>query len=169
MDCTIEILTSGKWQVLKDLWLEALQQNPEAYGSSYEEESIRSDEEWRQKFDAGPKYVARVGEMYVGLMGVQFEKKIKMAHSAQIVGVYVSPEYRGKGIGRTMMERALADLHANPKIVRVGIGVNTLQEYAVKLYHDLGFKDYGPAEKVTKVGGVYYDHMQMQLLFEDKL
>ncbi len=168
MDYTIEILTKENWQVLKDLWLEALQANPEAYGSSYEEESLLSDEEWKKKFDASTKYVARIGDTYVGLMGVQFEKKIKVAHSAQIVGVYVTAKERGRGIGRAMMERALVDLRADPKIIRVGIGVNILQKNAVQLYHDLGFKDYGPAEKASRIGDTYYDHMQMQLIFEDK-
>ncbi len=169
MDCTIEILAPEKWQVLKDLWLEALQKEAWAYGPAYEEEVVLSDEEWKKKFDAGTKYVARIGEQYVGLIGVTFEKKLNQQHVADIVGFYVKPEYRGKGIGRKIMERVLADLHTHPRISRIRIGVNVLLENAVKLYHDLGFKDIGLAEKAMKVNGVYYDHMQMQLLFEDKL
>lgn len=169
MDCTIEILTENNWQILKDLWLEALQNDSIAYASSYDEEAALSEAEWRKKFEAGTKYVAVALGKYVGLAGATFEKKIKLQHTADLAGFYVVAEYRGKGIGRALLERILSDLRSNPKIMKVRLAVGTTQTNAIKLYRDLGFVETGVARKAVKIGDVYYDHMRMELIFEDKL
>ncbi|MEI8130720.1 MAG: GNAT family N-acetyltransferase [bacterium] len=168
MDTTIEILTVDNWQILKELWLEALQSDSIAYGSSYEENVGLSDDEWRKKFEAGPKYVARVDGEPVGLVGVRYEKTKKVEHVAHIVGFYVDPAFRGRGIGRKLMERALDDLRKHPKITKIELGVNVLQTSAIALYKNLGFVEEGVLHRATKIGDTYYDHAQMYLLFPDK-
>jgi ribosomal protein S18 acetylase RimI-like enzyme len=169
MDYTIEILEEADWKIFKELRLEALKNDSLAYGSSYEEEEFFTEAEWRKKFELSTWYTSRSGNAYVGLLGVLFEKAKKMEHTADLVGFYVQPEYRGRGIGRAMMERAIAELHANPKIIKLRLGVNVLQENAVKLYEDLGFKTACVIEKATKVDGIFYDHARMELIFRDKL
>ena len=169
MDTTIEILTADNWKILKDLWLTALQSDSIAYGSSYEENVVLSDDEWRKKFEAGPKYIARVAGKPVGLIGVRYEKSKKTEHIAHVTGFYVDPLCRGKGIGRKLMERVLADLHAHPKISKIELGVNVLQTNAFTLYKNLGFIEEGVLHKATKIGNTYYDHAQLYLLFPDKL
>jgi ribosomal protein S18 acetylase RimI-like enzyme len=51
--------------------------------------------------------------------------------------VVVSPEYRGKGIGRRMMEHILTFL--KPKDTPIFLYVNAENKIAVKLYTSLGF------------------------------
>ena len=169
METIIEILTPEKWQVLKDLWLRALAEDPTPFGSSYEEESVLSDDEWKKKFDASDKYVARVGDAYVGLVGVTYNKKVRQEHSVDINGFYVLPEFQGKGIGRKLLERVIADMHAKPGIIRLRIFVDVERKNAIKLYSDLGFVETGISPKAIFDGTVYHDHAQMVHLFEDKL
>ena len=169
MDCTIEILTADKWQVLKDLWLFALKEDPIPFGTDYEDDVALSDDEWKKKFEAGPKYCARMGEEYVGLIGVILEKKVKVRHSADVVGLYVLPEWQGKGIGRKLIERVVADMHAKPGIVRLRLGVDVERTKAIKLYTSLGFVQTGISPKAIKVGTTYQDHAMMSLVFDNKL
>ncbi|MBP7804910.1 MAG: GNAT family N-acetyltransferase [Candidatus Pacebacteria bacterium] len=169
MDYIIHIATKDEWKALKDIWLEALQNDPAAYGSSYEEESALTDEEWKSKFDGSTKYVAKIGDEYIGVLGATFEKRKNMEHVVMLVGFYVKPNYRGQGIGRALVKEALRDLHENPKIIKVRLGVNLEQESAIKLYESLGFANVGMFLKATKVNGVYYDHANMELVFQDKL
>lgn len=166
----IEQLTTKDWRVLKDLWLHALKEDEIPFGSSYAEESVKSDEEWKQKFEAGPKYAARVSGTYVGLVGVRYEKQMKMSHTADIIGFYVLKEWQGKGIGRKLMEHVIAEMYANPKIIRLRLGVDVERINAIKLYEDLGFVKTGTAYKAVKVADhEYHDHAQMLLIFEDKV
>lgn len=51
--------------------------------------------------------------------------------------VVVAPEYRGKGIGRRMMEHILAFL--KPKDTQIFLYVNAENKVAVKLYTSIGF------------------------------
>ncbi len=169
MDTTIEILTVDNWKILKDLWLPALESDSIAYGSSYEENVDLNEDAWRKKFEAGPKYIARVGGNPVGLIGVHYEKTKKTEHVAHVVGFYVDPFYRGQGVGRKILERVLADLQAHPKISKVELGVNVLQTNAVALYKSFGFVEEGVLHNATKIGNTYYDHAQMYLLFPEKL
>ena len=168
METTIEILTVDNWKILKDLWLEALQSDSIAYGSSYEENVVLSDDEWRKKFEAGPKYLARVDGKPVGLIGVRYEKTKKTEHIAILGGFYVDPEFRGKGIGRKLLERAIEDLRKHPKITKIELRVNVLQTNAIELYKNLGFLEEGVIHHATKIDDTYYDQVQMYLFLPDR-
>ena len=46
-DITVRELAADEWEIFKTLRLRALQEDPEAFVASYEEESQHSDEEWQ--------------------------------------------------------------------------------------------------------------------------
>ena len=52
-------------------------------------------------------------------------RRVKLAHKAFIWGVYVAPAFRGRGLGRMLLECALARARSMSDLLQVTLGVNT--------------------------------------------
>src|SRR5438046_4288122 len=91
--------------------LDGLLDAPSAFLSSYEEESERSLEELRERLPEhtteNATFAAFDGERIVGLTGIYREPRIKRRHKANVVAVFVRPEYRGRGIGKLLVSAAI--------------------------------------------------------------
>ena len=106
MNAQIEIaeLSPEEWRAYKELRLRALKEEHEAFGSSYEEGLQTTDEEWRKKLlesQEGKRMwylFAKENNHLVGMIGAHTERGKKVEHLANIVGVYVVSESRGKGL-----------------------------------------------------------------------
>ncbi len=133
-------LSPSEWQKYKELRLEALQSDPEAFGRSYAEENAYGDEKWKQRLaDTNVySYFASADEKLVGMIGAKIvEEENKKV--AVIMQMYVQKEQRGKGVGKLLMHKLLETLQKRNDIVSIQLDVNTSQENAVKLYQKMGF------------------------------
>ncbi len=83
------------------------------------------------------------------------------AHSGRL-GVAVAGEYRGKGLGRRLMEACLSLARRSP-IEKVELEVFTDNVRAVQLYESLGFKVEGVKVRARKLEGRYQDSQLMAL------
>lgn len=150
------------------LRLAALQNEPSAFGSSYEEEKdfprITVESRLVENTDRGV-FGAFEGDKLIGLVALGRESRIKLAHKAMIWGMYVSPESRGKGIGRALLLQVLALARSVPGILQVNLCVNASNAPALRLYESVGFKAFGQEPGAMLVGGALYDevHMYLQL------
>ena len=80
------------------------------------------------------------------------------------VGLFVHDDYRGRGIGRRMME-ALLDLADNwLGLTRLQLTVNLGNERAIRLYTSLGFENEGTQRALVLRGGVLVDAHTMARL-----
>ena len=146
------------------LRLRGLQECPEAFASSYEEEASTSREEIELRLQPKPGSAivgAFLDGVLVGLAGVQQESMAKLAHKAFIWGVYVSPEARGRGVGTKVIGHALQYASETLGVRQVNLGVNTKNVAAVALYKKLGFVQYGLERGFLLVAGVLHDEYQM--------
>lgn len=160
----ISKLTPGEWEQYKQLRLEALKEDGTAFGESYAESSQRSDEEWQRRL-TNPKnhiMVARDGDRLFAMAGACQEEGEKVRHIAYAWGVYVNKDYRGKGVGKKLMEALLEEVRKNNEIEKVNLNVNTIQQSAVKLYEKLGFEIVGTLHKELKIGDKYFDEHAME-------
>jgi len=159
------------WALFKDLRLRALQTDPLAFGATYEEQSKISDEEWRARLEnpAQKWFFSRESGKLIAMAGVNFAQKEHIKHRAEIIGVFVDSAYRKQGVGEDLMKNILENLKANPEIAKVALSVRGSQEAAKKLYEKLGFRLVGVHEKEAKIEGQYYDVIDMELIFPDKL
>ena len=163
MEIIIGRLPEEEWEKYKEIRLEALKTDPIAFGSSYEEEINRPESHWRNR-TVGAVF-AFFGDKIVGLMSYKDEDRLKTKHKSGIYSVYVKPEYRGKKVGKKLLEETLRLIKENKEIIKVNITVNPLQTPAVKLYESFGFKAAGTLSKELLVNGTYYDELLMELLF----
>jgi ribosomal protein S18 acetylase RimI-like enzyme len=108
-----------------------------------------------------PQYVAVAGSTVVGWIDVLPRKSEPFRHCG-VLGMGVSKEYRGIGIGKRLMDAALAH------VKRIGLERVELEVYssnlpAIRLYEGYGFKREGVKVRACKLDGVYDDVVEMAL------
>lgn len=153
-------LPAERWEDFRSLRLKALRSDPTAFGSSFEEEELFTEEEWKRRIRN--TIFALSNDRPVGMI-VYVSDRTKTRHVAEIFGVYVEAEYRGRGIGRRLLEEAQSRIRKERNIVKVKLAVNSEQRVAVKLYRNAGFVVAGKLKEL-KTGRGYFDELIMELL-----
>ncbi len=146
----------------KALRLESLKNDPEAFGSSYDR-AVNSDEAyWSVR--ALNSLVAECNGKFVGTCSFYSDEKYrKMRHIAHFVGMYVSPNYRGKGVATKLMKRQIDIIKAKNQFTKIRLGVGANQTAARALYEKMGFEYVGLFKNELFVNGVYLDEYYMEL------
>ena len=101
----------------------------------------------------------------IGMAGFFRRRGEKICHRGEIWGVYVSREHRAKGIGRALLEELVRQLHSQPGLEQVALGVSAGNIPARRLYEALGFEVYGCEARAVKIGDTYVDEILMFLYF----
>ena len=144
------------------LRLHALQESPEAFGSSYEETVAQPLESMAQRLRHAPErpYDFVLGAFnpdLVAMVGFARETRAKTRHKGAIWGMYVAEQARGRGIGRALLQRLLAEACAQPGLEAITLLVVSTNEAAMHLYRSFGFVIYGTEPRALKLGDRCYD------------
>ncbi len=159
----IRRLTTADTAPYRDLRLEALQNAPTAFGSSYEAESQGSLSDFEGHLTRSYIAGAWLGGSLVGVTGF-YALSGKAAHRGNIWGVYVQPAARGRGVSRALLTAILS--HARTQVKQVHLSVVTDNTAALALYERLGFTTYGTEPRSLFVDGHYLDEHMMVLRFD---
>ncbi|MGC1909978.1 MAG: GNAT family N-acetyltransferase [Candidatus Dormiibacterota bacterium] len=95
-------ITALDWARLREIRLRCLEDAPEAFGSTWAEESSRLDSEWQERAIPTPNkqmWSARKGEDWIGLVGAVREAEFRL----QLVSMWVDPAYRRQGVARALI------------------------------------------------------------------
>lgn len=151
------------------LRLRALREEPESFGSSYEEAKERPVEQMAERL----RVAAQIGDFTLGafdddqLVGVVTlfrETGRKNQHIAIVVAMYVAPETRGQGVGRALVSALIARARALDGVEQLLLAVVASNAAARALYRSLNFEVYGLQRKALKLGdGRYLDEELMVL------
>ncbi|TMW70330.1 GNAT family N-acetyltransferase [Alteribacter natronophilus] len=163
---TIMRLTEEHAEKLRRLRLEALKTNPESFSSSYEEEKHYTVEKYRRRLASSTAVTLGYfhnAHQLAGMVSVVENEKLKMRHRADVFGMYVSPDVRGRGAGRNLLEEAIGTALRLREVEQLHLAVVKTNTPAVKLYRSLGFQEYGLEERALRVNGTYYDELLMVL------
>lgn len=163
----IRILTEedvSKYQVCR---LNALKTNPEAFSSTYEREAAFSIETVKERINpTSDKYVLGAfdnKETLVGIVTFFRETGLKTKHKANVYGMYVAPEARGKGVAKHLMQELINKAKEIDRVEQLLLTVVQDNVSAKKLYNSLGFEVYGVERNALKVNGEYLDEDWMVL------
>jgi ribosomal protein S18 acetylase RimI-like enzyme len=161
----IRRLESNHAAIYRSLRLEALQGHPEAFGSSYEEEKEFPSETFENRLKEQNSFTfgAFENEKLIGVVTLVLEKKNKLKHRANIVAMYVDPEKRRYGIGKSLMLEAINKAKTIEGIEQIYLVVTSINEPAKKLYYSLGFETYGKDKRALKIENKYFDDELMVL------
>lgn len=163
----IRKLAEDDIEALWSLRLRALRDNPEAFGSTYEETLQRGMESFRQRLRQPHAETFYLGafeeESLVGMVGFFRENGLKGQHKGYIISMYTAPEQRGRGVGKALVAEAIVQARAIPGIEQLHLAVVTTNTAARQLYQSLGFEVYGLEPRALKQGEQYWDEELMVL------
>jgi RimJ/RimL family protein N-acetyltransferase len=143
----------------RDIRLEALKANPEAFGSTFEIEQAQPLSWFSARLGSSEILGAVCDAKLVAIAGFAIQQGQKMAHKGILWGMYVRPAARRTGIGRRPAE-AIVDL-ARDRVELIQLAVVRDNEQARRLYASLGFREYGVEKNALKQDGRYYDEVLM--------
>lgn len=149
--------------------LHAYEHAADAFTSTAEERARETDAWWVKRI-ADPdamtvSFGAFDGGELVATVAVEFSAKPKTLHKALVVGMYVLPAWRSKGLARSLLQTAIGRCEARGDILVLQLEVTEGNEAAVKLYRDFGFQPYGvePMGLLTPSGFKSKVHMWLRL------
>ncbi|EKE32013.1 acetyltransferase [Salimicrobium jeotgali] len=150
-----------------DLRLEALRNNPEAFATSYEEAMSKEDpvrEVSKRLADSDSfTFGAIWDEEIVGMMTLVVQDTSKLRHVAHLIGVYVSPVVRNKGVGGQLLQKTIEKAKEEGYIEKINLSVVTNNDSAIRLYANAGFETWGVEKNALKMHREYYDEQHMTL------
>jgi ribosomal protein S18 acetylase RimI-like enzyme len=90
-------------------------------------------------------------------------KPPKFAHRARLWGVFAEPEFRGRALGKALMQAVLAQARAWGGVEFLDLGVSANSPEAQRLYQSVGFAVWGREPEATEHEGCRYDELHMTL------
>ena len=143
-EVSIRLARREEWERVRDLRLRSLEEAPDAFGSTLEDEGAYGEREWVDWIEGwegatNVLYVAEAGEAWVGMA---VGSRSGSAPNAHLYAMWVEPGSRTRGIGSRLVHEVLA--WARSWDARwVVLGVTDINEGAARFYGRLGFADTG--------------------------
>ncbi|MGB5946762.1 N-acetyltransferase family protein [Paenisporosarcina sp.] len=163
----IRKLTSDDAEVYWDLRLEALQQDPEAFATTYEDAISRVNPLKRVESNLDSENSATLGAFIdnelVGVMTIAEEGAPKLRHRVNLFAVYVTPKTRGKRVGTALLQEVVEYTKQMPHVEKINLTVVSTNKVAIKLYEKVGFKSFGLEHHAMKMNDTYVDEIYMSL------
>ena len=140
----IRKLTTPDFAEFLQIRRESLEREPNAFGSSPGEDFAQSDEQVQRLLaDANTAVFGAFDPDLVGIVGLRRQTRRKTRHKADIWGMYVRPEHRGRGLARLLMEAAISYARQQDGVRMLHLAVTEKAVTAASLYEKLGFVVWG--------------------------
>jgi GNAT superfamily N-acetyltransferase len=150
-------LTTSQWERYRDIRVQALTHDGDAFGGNLADESKYSQSQWQEKAVQYVGLVAEVDGVDVGFMTVE-NLEGDFGATAWIGSCWVSPNIRGKGVLTSLF--AHLDSKAEERDWGTqGLGVWITNTGAIAAYEKIGFVSMGEPSESTRKPGTFYQRM----------
>lgn len=161
----IRVLSESDVDAFWKLRLRALKEEPESFGAAYEEEFEKSTAEIAKGLVSSDDsfVLGAFVPSLEAMIGFYRRPRLKLRHTGTIWGMYVTPEYRGSGLGKALVSALIERAATFVDLEQLVLTVVVTNEAARRLYLSQGFKSYGIEPKALKIGSEYLDEELMVL------
>lgn len=145
MDQQVRRILADEWRLYRELRLEALKDSPLAFVEQYDDAVTRGDRYWQDRVErdatspASSTFVAMHAGMFIGKASCFVEPEITKYVSAHVVGVYVTPQFRGQPVAEALMVAVLRWAREQAAAVRIRLFVLDTNDRAAAFYRRVGF------------------------------
>lgn len=166
MSPTIRRLQAEDAAAYRPLRLRALTEDPAAYLTSAEEFAARPLSSVADRLR--PSQAAFTLGLFmeselVGIATLLRAQPLKQRHRAEIAGVYMAPEARGRGLARRLIEELIWQARQMEGVAVLGLAVTETQLAARALYGKLGFEVWGVQPDALRQAGAPLTELHLQL------
>ena len=127
------------WEAVRDLRLRSLREEPDAYASEYQTEARFEPDLWKQRLATASSYLAFDDDHVLVGIATGLDTGDGDTH---VVGMYVTPEARGSGCARQLLN-AIAELAVHRQGKRLVLEVAESNIRATRFYRWYGFVETG--------------------------
>jgi GNAT superfamily N-acetyltransferase len=138
---TVRLLEVGDWPLYRSVRLAALADSPEAFWSTLAREEAFAPSVWQERLGARNTFLAETGDGPAGLAAVVPAE----GEAAELVGMWVAPAARGRGVG-DLLVRAALEWAAERGFAELQLWVFEGNRHAERLYARHGFARTGAAQ-----------------------
>ncbi len=152
----IRKMTSSDWKAVSKIYTEGI-----ATGFATFETNTPTFEDWAAAHMQSCRIVATENEKVLGWAALSSVSSRCVYGGVAEVSVYVGNDFRGKGVGKLLMEVLIKESEAEG-LWTLQSGIFPENEGSIELHKKVGFRYIGTRERVGKLDGVWKDN----LLFE---
>jgi len=134
---SVRVLDEGEWQEYRAIRLAALQDAPDAFASTFGEESQLDEATWRAAMVRAHRLLALQGSTAVGVVSVG--PVADEEEASDVFGLWVAPEVRNTGVAWQLVEAA-AQQAVRDGSSRLYYWVSTENGRAVAFATNFGFR-----------------------------
>lgn len=152
----IRLLSPDDAVAFKAFRIAAVANDPVAFYPTVEELSSMSLEKFAARLDANTGehvFAAFIDDEMVGVLGCRHETLHQVQHKAHIWGVATKPEYRGRGMARSLMQAAITHARNGGVIRKITLSVYDQNVPAKALYTGMGFKTWALEQNAMCLNG----------------
>ncbi|HEV7982275.1 MAG TPA: GNAT family N-acetyltransferase [Xanthobacteraceae bacterium] len=120
-DIQIRRLGADEAEKFRDIRLESLRCNPEAFGSSFAAESVKPASWFADRLSTSFVLGAFRTAVLLGIAALVIQQGDKRAHKGLLVGMYVRPDARRAGVGRRLVEAIVALARDRVELIQLSV------------------------------------------------
>lgn len=160
----IRKINTDDWKLYKEVRLEALKNEPLAFGSSYEESLLLTTEDRKRMGTPSIYHMYWVfkDKKIVWIAWRWSNQMKKMRHVADIFWVYLHKEYRWSWLAKKLFDTMLFDIQNEKICLKMKLSVNVEQIAAVKFYKSYWFVEVWRYKGQLWYEWNYYDESVME-------
>lgn len=143
----VQALSAEHAAQYRALVLHGYEQEPDAFTATPEERAGLPLSWWEQRIGGPGQDIIAFGAFndaqLIGVVAVEFSVRPKTRHKAHLIGMYVEKVWRGKGLGRQLVDIALNRARQRPGVAVVTLTATEGNAPAIALYEAAGFRSFG--------------------------
>ena len=167
---TVRAITSADIPAVQRVRLDALRTNPLSFTAAPGNDIVADTARLTQMIsDASTATIFAAfddDDNAMGMVGLRRLTGAKTRHRAEIWGFFVQPDARGRGIGKSLMQAAIAHARSWDGLLQIQLAVGDIAPDAKRLYGSLGFKEWGREPRALLVDGRAVEEHHMTLFLD---